>query len=238
MKCLALSLAVLICGSLAIAQQQQQQPAEQPYEPAVPPPSMGGYGGGGYGGYYGGGVGSTVAGSAATGMANVISSKGSYNLSTSAAAVNMTQAEKNEIQNHQLYTNTYFDMRATNKAAREAEEGPPPTAEMLARIAHEAVPKQLSPSEVNPVNGHISWPEALQLEMFATDRQKLEVVIGSYSQMGSLNYADQLKARSLINDMFAKLKSQVRNMPASDYVVCKEFLRSLMYTAGKCQLAG
>ncbi len=86
-----------------------------PYQPAVPPPSMiNGYGYGG-GPVYGGGT--TAAGSAMNGMASVISAKGNYNLSTSAAAVNMTQAQKNEIQNHQLYTNTYFDMRATNKAA-------------------------------------------------------------------------------------------------------------------------
>ena len=90
--------------------------ASQPYQPAVPPPSMVN----GYGGWseYGGTGGGTVAGSAMNGMANVISAKGNYNLSTSAAAMNMTQVQKQEIQNHQQYTNTYFDMRATNRAAQ------------------------------------------------------------------------------------------------------------------------
>ena len=134
MKRLALFTACLMSVSLALGQGQS---STQPYQPAVPPPSIGGYGGGGYGFGLGGGVGSTVQGSAMTGMANVISAKGSYNLSTSAAAVNMTQAQKNEIENHQLYTNTYFDMRATNKAARAAEEGPRVTAEQVARMAHE-----------------------------------------------------------------------------------------------------
>ena len=104
-------------------------------------------------------------------------------------------------------------------------------------MAHDGVPKPLSPSEVNNVTGQINWPQALQLDMFASDRQQLETVVGSYSQMGSLNYADQLKARTLINDMAAKLKAQIRNMTPTDYAVCKEFLRSLMYTAGKCQLS-
>jgi hypothetical protein len=225
--------ALLLCASLAVAQQQQSQ---APYQPAVPPPSFGGYGGGGYGGY-GGGAGTTVAGSAMTGMANAISAKGSYNLSTSAAAVNMTQAQKNEIENHQLYTNTYFEMRATNKQARAAEDGPPPTAEQLARIAHETAPKPLSAGEMNEVTGKISWPQALQLDLFAADREKLEGVVGNYSQMGNLNYSDQQKARSLINDMAAKLKSQIRSMPSTDYTTCKEFLRSLMFTTAKCQLS-
>ena len=74
----------------------------------------------------------TAAGSALNGMASVISAKGDYNLSTSAAAINMTQAQKNEIQNQQQWTNTYFKMRATNKAATAAERGPTPTMEQLA----------------------------------------------------------------------------------------------------------
>ena len=65
------------------------------------------------------------------GMANAISAKGNYNLSTSAAAINMTQARKNHIQNQQLAANTYFQMRAMNKAATAAERGPPPTMEQL-----------------------------------------------------------------------------------------------------------
>ena len=107
MKRQLLMFTFLLFVSIAVAQQQS---GEAPYQPAVAPPSMGGYGGG-YGGYYGGGVGSTAAGSAATGMANVISSRGSANLNNSAAAVNMTQAQSNEIKNHEQYTNTYFDMR-------------------------------------------------------------------------------------------------------------------------------
>ena len=37
--------------------------------------------------------------------------KGNYNLSTSAAAINMTEARKNHIQNQNLAANTYFQMR-------------------------------------------------------------------------------------------------------------------------------
>ena len=77
-----------------------------PYQPAVPAPSTSNQYGG-WGGYSGGG---TVAGSAMNGMASVISAKGNYNLSTSAAAINMTQAQKNSIQNRNLATNTYFQM--------------------------------------------------------------------------------------------------------------------------------
>jgi hypothetical protein len=234
MKGLVLFIVVLTSVSLTLAQQSQSRSAA-PYQPAVPPPSMGAYGGG-YGYGYGGGAGTTVAGSAMTGMANTISAKGNYNLATSAAAVNMTQAQKQELQNRQQYTDTYFDMRATNKAARAAEEGPRPTMEQLARIAHEDAPKVLSPGEMNEVTGKLSWPQALQLDVFAAGRKNLEELFGTYSQMGNLNYADQVKARQVINKMNDQLKAQVRTIPATDYTTCKRFLKSLMYTTCKAQL--
>jgi hypothetical protein len=109
------------------------------YQPAVPAPSnVTAYGGWGYEGGA-----TTAAGSAMNGMASVISSAGDYNLSTSAAAVNMTQAQKQYIENRQSATNAYFEMRAANRAAREAERGPRPTVEQMARIAQAGVPKTL-----------------------------------------------------------------------------------------------
>ena len=109
----------ILCWLWRIRSWRRRRPALQarssrPYQPAVPAATtVNTYGG--YPGYSGGG---TAAGNAMNGMASVISAKGDYNLSTSAAAINMTQAQKNEIQNRQQWTNTYFDMRATNKAAR------------------------------------------------------------------------------------------------------------------------
>jgi hypothetical protein len=233
MKCHALLFAALTSVSLALAQQQSQQP----YQPAVPPPSVGGFGGG-YGGGFGGtgGVGSTVAGSAMTGMANVVSAKGDYNLSTSAAAVNMTQAQSKEIENRQQYTNAYFDMRATNTAARKAERGPQLSAEALARLAHEQAPKPLSPGEVNTVTGKLNWPGPLQLDGFAMDRNSLESLFGAHSQMGALNYTDRIEARKIINDIAKQLKGHIRDIPGPDYIASKSFLESLMYTTCKCHL--
>ena len=133
-----------------------------PYQPAVPSSNtVNNYGG--WGGYYGGGGGgNTVAGSAMNGMASVISAKGDYNLSTSAAAVNMTQAQKNEIQNRQMATDAYFSMRATNRQAVAAERGPSPTMEQLVKIARQGVPKPLNTSQLDPVSGKIAWPGPLQ----------------------------------------------------------------------------
>ncbi len=227
---------LLACASLALGQGASS--GSNSYQPAVPPPSMGGYGGGGgYGyGYGGGGVGSTAAGSAMAGMANVISAQGDYNLATSAAAVNLTQAQRNEIQNRQLYTNTYFEMREINRRDYEANRIPRSSPEQLARMAREAAPKPLGPGEVNEVTGKVSWPPALQQDVFADERKRIESYLGSQSQMGYLSYGDQAQVRKLINDMAKELKSIIRMIPSADYESSKNFLKSLMYSTCRAQL--
>ena len=205
------------------------------YQPAVPAPSTVNAYGGGWSGYSGGG-GGTVAGSSLNGMASVISAKGDYNLSTSAAAVNMTQAQKNEIQNRQQWTNTYFDMRQTNRAAQAAERRPPPTMEQIARMASEGVPKPLNPRDVDPVSGQIQWPSALEEDLFAPQRKEVEELFAARARYGSLGYSDQMKARKTIDVMYGELKSQVREIPPTDYVACRNFLQSLTYAATKTEL--
>jgi hypothetical protein len=217
----------------------QQYPAPggspQPYQPAVPPPSMvNGYGG--WSGY--GGVGaSTAAGSAMNGMANVISAKGNYNLSTSAAAVNMTQAQKQEIQNRQQWTNTYFDMRATNRAARKAEEGPQPTMEQLVRIAHDGAPKPLTSEQMNAVSGTVNWPALLQQDQFTPQRTELEQLLAKQAKYGRLDFSDQTKARQTIEIMFTGLKAQVRDVPPQEWASSQAFLKSLIYAMTKTDLS-
>lgn len=194
------------------------------YEPAVPPPSMNVYGGYGYD------VGGTTpAGSAMDGMANVISAKGNYNLSTSAAAVNMTQAQSNEMQNHMQYENTYFQMQKTNQAYRKAQAGPRPTEEQLVRLAREQAPKAVSPSEVNPASGKINWPNVLLEDQFAADRATLEQFSAMKAAHGSLSISDEMAARKTIESMFADLKKQIRVVPPEDYLASRTFLQSMIY---------
>ncbi len=172
-----------------------------------------------------------------TGMSNVISAKGNYNLNSSAAAMNMTQVQKQEIQNKQDNTNAYFAMRETNREATAAEAGPKLTAEQLARLAHETAPKPLSPGEFDAVTGTLDWPQALQLDEFASDREQLEKLFASFTEMGALKYADQTKARQIINSMNKRLKSKIHTLPAQDYSTCKSFLQSLIFTTCKCRLS-
>jgi hypothetical protein len=217
--------------ALLFAQNYSGQQQAAPYQPAVPPPSMVNS----YGGLYNSGA-STAAGSAMNGMANVISAKGNYNLSTSAAAINMTQAQRNEIQNAQLYTDTYFQMRATNKAARQAEAGPPPTMEQLSRIAREGAPRPVTAKEMDPQSGKIYWPSALQKKSFADDREALEKILAKQAKYGGLSFSDQMEARKSIETMFGELKANIATIPPQEYTTSKSFLNSMIYATCKSQL--
>jgi hypothetical protein len=221
---------VLVCPLVALAQTGTEPP---PYQPAVPAPTVVSPYAGGYGGYSGGG---TVAGSAMNGMANAISAKGSANLSNSAAAINMTEARKNHIQNQQLAANTYFQMRSANRAATAAERGAPPSMEQLVRIAKEGAPRPLGPSQMDHVNGQLNWPSALQQDSFADQRKEVDQLFAKRARYGGLDYTDQMKVRQTVDAMFHQLKDQIQQIPSQDYVACRSFLQSVTYAATKTEL--
>jgi hypothetical protein len=234
MKYLGLAVAVASCAALVFAQSGHPG-GGQAYRPAVPQASgVVAVGNGGcWGGGYGGG---TVAGNAMNGMASMISAAGDYNLATSAAAVNMTQAQKNEIENRAQWTQTYFDMRAVNRSARAAEQAPKLTMEQLARIAHEGAPTPLSPSQVDPVTGRIDWPALLQTEPYAPQRAVLDPLVAKQATLGGLSYPDQEKAHDAIDAIMATLKGQIREVPSAQYLASRNFLSSLLYATSKSQL--
>ena len=102
------------------------------------------------------------------GMANVVRAQGDYNLNTSAAYVNLEEAERRDIENRQAWTQAYFEMRRTNAAYRDAERGPKGTPEDWVRFAKEAAPSRLSPGEIDNISGQIAWPRLLQASLWIT----------------------------------------------------------------------
>jgi hypothetical protein len=244
---IALAMAVLgLCISTAIDLAQAQaptQPTAKPPQrresPGYSTPAPGNRSTtnvGVYGGYPGSSGGGTVAGNALNGMGSVISAKGDYNLSTSEAAINMTLAQKNDIQNRQLYSDTYFEMRAANRAATAAERGPRPTEEQLVRIAHQGVPRPLSTSQMDPVSGRLEWPDPLQAKAFEAQRSEVDQLFAKRANYGGLGYSDQAKLREAVNAMSDQLKEQIREIPPQEYVASRSFLKSMQYVGSKTSL--
>jgi hypothetical protein len=228
-------IAAALCPIVASAQTDSSETSKSgdapAYRPAVPPPSANSYGW--WPGYS---CGQTPAGAALNGLSSVISAQGDYNLATSAAAVNLTQAERNEILNRQLAANTYWEMRDAWRAQRDARRGPPPTMEQVARLAHYGVPKPLTPDEFDAISGKLNWPSVLQQDSYAETRGEVNKLFEKWARYGVLDYAEQTKVRETINALFDQLNAQINNLPPQIYTEARRFLRSVIYAATKADL--
>jgi hypothetical protein len=204
----------------------------QPYAPGYVPGGGGGYRAPyyGYGGYgYGGwGAGSTPAGSYLSGLGQAIRAQGQYNLMTSAAAINLEEADKKDIENQKLWTNTYFEMRKINQAYKDSQRGPMPTAEDWVRLAHEGVPERLNSSALDPVTGHVAWPSALQTDDFRKQREALDAMFADRAIMhGAIGVDSHTKIRATVEEMLANLKDHIRDIDTRYYLEARNFLSSL-----------
>ena len=220
--------AAFVSAAMALAQ------TDVPYQPSVPAAPSTSYGGYGfYGGTPGGG---TVEGSMMQGMASVISSAGNYNLATSAAAVNLSQALKQEIKNNVAATNAYFEMKETNRAYTKSHT-PRLSQEQLVRLAATAAPQPLSGTEIDYVNGKVAWPKLLQRDEFQNDRATIEKLLAKQASYGRLGQADDEQLSDAIERMSATLRNEIKNASANEYISGKNFLKSLMYGLYKKQLS-
>lgn len=229
-KLLFLSVALVAVAFLSVGRGASAQTGSD-YKPAVPSGNsgntvVGGYGGWGYGS-------STAAEGFGRGMADVIRAQGDYNLSTSAAAINMTEARRREVENRKLWTQTYFDMRHINKDSRQANAPKAPSAEDIVRHAQAGKPKRLTAKELDPVTGVMLWPVLLQSNEFAKQREYVEKAFVQRAYDGSMKGDAYLEVQQIANDLIELLKEWITKVPSDQYMSAKRFLQSVAYEAGQ-----
>jgi hypothetical protein len=182
-------------------------------------------------GWGGGYHASTAAEGASRGMADVIRSQGDYNVNTSQAAINMTQAQRSEIENRQKWTETYFEMRRTNKAYQDSLKKPRDP-EAMVRYAAAGKPKRLSANEFDAVSGAIRWPDSLQVDQYAQERRELDALFAERASKGAVTKREREQVKSLTEAMIERLQQDIDALRPQDYVDSKQFLVSLAYEAG------
>ncbi len=129
------------------------------------------------------------------------------------------------------YAEAYFKLRLLNREYRAQLRGPRPTAEDLARYAETRRPDRLSPSELDPITGEISWPMVLQADRYAWYRGRLDGLFLEWARSDQLSPTSHLKIDRMTKAVLAELRKQVRAVPQMDYVAAKRFIRSLAYEA-------
>jgi hypothetical protein len=187
-----------------------------------------------WGQYYVDNRASTPGESYARGLGDVIRSAGQYNLQTSEAAINAEEARSKYLDNRIKGTQTYFEMRKMNQEYRAAEKRPPPSSADLARYAHNAGVKRLSPSQLDAVDGAIEWPLVLQSPEFAAARTQLDALFAARATgAAGWSVASYATVQELVDAMQRQLQGLISKVSAENYVYAKKFLESLAYEAGQ-----
>jgi len=189
-----------------------------------------GYGYGGYGNIMS--HSSTAAEGFLRGRASVIRAAGEFNYTTSLALINIEEARSRYIDNRAKWTDTYFAMRKTNQAYREATRGYRPTQEVLNRISQEASPDRLKASQLDPSLRTIFWPALLSRTEFDALRPQLDQLFAvqrpNNSGLGTENYREIM---ALSGEMRAVLDSMINQLHPDEYLAARRFIDSLAYEA-------
>lgn len=133
-----------------------------------------------------------------------------------------------EMDNRLRWTETFFEMRRINKAARAREAGPRPTMEQIVKYAQMQRPRNLSSLEVDPVTGDITWPLLLADPIYSEYTQLLQANFRQRADDGRITNQKQITAvRDTINEFKFELKANSANYPAGEYGKARNFLESL-----------
>jgi len=169
--------------------------------------------------YYGYGY-RNNSGSYANSMANMIRAQ-------SQAAVNYEQARSQAIDNQKKWAENYFKMKEERQAydARQREKNKASVAnyDAVARANH---PRTLGSNELDPVTGHITWPESLRNGEYATHRSELENLFAQRAKM-SQSDSTASKIHSVTAELQDQLRKNIENMPSGEYMSARKFLDSL-----------
>ncbi len=175
----------------------------------------------GYGSRYG-----YNSGSYANGMANIIRAQAQANLTNE-------QARSVAIDNHKKWAQNYFQLKEERQAydARQREKNKS-SPETLEAVAKSNLPRELGPDSLDPVTGHITWPDVLQKAEYAAQRTELEKLFAQRVETGQAAATfDPIRAQTAA--MAEHLRQHVTGIPAKEYMAARKFLDGLEYAAHK-----
>lgn len=174
--------------------------------------------------------GATAFGDIARGQAEFIRATGERNLNDSKAMINAQTAKAMMLENKLAYTETFFEMRRMNRAARAIEAGPRPTMEQLLWRARMQAPRRLSSLELDPLTGDITWPRVLTDEPYTRRCDCIEEQFQLRAKNnGKVNNAQFKIFHDGLVSLTESLQANVGEYRAADYGKAKNFLASLKY---------
>jgi hypothetical protein len=171
------------------------------------------------------------------GYAARVAAHGQANYLHSLAAINYQQARTLDLQNRKNTVDAYFYMRQANNSARAGARSERFTTEQYTALAKQAAPSRLSALEYDSTLGRLSWPAALVGDEFAAERDALDRVFRMRSP-GDVGPSTDFYAqvRNITNSMQQKLRDNIHELDAAQYVAAKKFLLGVSYEASQSQM--
>lgn len=157
---------------------------------------------------------------------------GQANYLNSLAAINYQEAYARYLANRERMSETYFRLKATHQAAREAKRPQRLTNEQYAELARKQAPERLSERQYDRTLGRLSWPAPLLSEEFAREREALDRLFQVRSP-GDVGPATAFygQVRRLTQSLEGKLRDKLQELSPAEYMAAKNFLSSLVYEA-------
>jgi hypothetical protein len=156
--------------------------------------------------------GSTAGGDYARGMSGIISAQGQRNLSNSQAAINMTDARSNQIDNQVKSVNAYWEKKGIYNEHQQEENKEIERQRNEYMATHRL--QSLTPDEFDRATGQVNWLKVLEQPSYTQYRSKLDELFKKRSYQGFLSGDEYLEATTASKQWRALLGSQNKDYPA------------------------
>ncbi len=176
------------------------------------------YGGSWWGGAYGG------VGDIYRGMAAIINARANMLRAQSEALINIEEARSRYIDNRIKWAQFYLEWRRLGEQRRREYWAEKRAArDRYLAMIRQREPERLTPSQLDPVTGHINWPVILTDPRFAEPRKKLEELFALRAYAGATpDFSRQVL--KYVEQMRAELLTLIRDIPANEYMQARRFL--------------
>ena len=146
------------------------------------------------------------------GLGSVIDAQGQRNLSNSQAAINLTDARSNQIDNQVKSVNAYWEKKDIY-SEHQQEQLAVITAKRDRYIARRGS-IDLSADEFDRTTGHVVWPKILEQSQYDQYRTKLDELFHKRSYDGALSGDEYVEATKALSDWRTDLLSQQDQYPS------------------------
>ncbi len=165
----------------------------------------------------------TAGESYARGISGIISAQGQANLSNSQAAINLTDARSNQIDNQVKSVNAYWEKKGIYQEHVAAEMAV--VEQKRERYVARRGSLDFSPEEFDRTTGKVNWPSILQQSSFDPYRTTLDTIFHDRSYNGALTGDQYVEANTAYNDWRGAIIGQKSAFPAP---IVQQMLRFLI----------